>query len=631
MRRRNFLVWLSRVLGGYFGLAAAGSLPQLLRLNTVHLGEAQAAVPEPCVCEGSDAGFCDTDELCVCEGSDLAVCPSDGHNEPCSPDTCTVQDGGCGTGDFSGGSTCRVSDVCDADSSADCRIDSCTSDKSGECVGDACTSDSSGVCNSDNCSSDSSGDCATDQCQSDSSGSCVSDTCTTYDSSKSCSVDQCDSDSSGSCITDTCQADSSGVCQTDNCISDKSGSCENDDCTYDSSGGCHADGCSSDSSGVCASDNCVSDSSGDCNADACQTDSSKQCANDQCPSDASGYCTTDQCDADSSGNCVADQCTSDKSGDCTTDECASDASGECGKDHCLSDSSAACSTNDACVYDSSWSCDTDLCRDDQGGACTGQDICATDNTPPKIGDAGLSRALRWLYRLSMVLLALNLAVPDQAHAATAIDARDAVFSVDPTFQTGQAISVPSPVGAFIRDCDHDGIDEVDTNGDGQCAGDPELRDYNGDGSRELPPGTPFSGTFQFTCIGISSDVALVTTGPVTLYSSGSAGIYGAIHAAGDFVLAAASIIDLHTSAWLAESGTLTFRTALSGTVDQGTGSFTGPDLPFLSSSGVCGGATGIPGLESIPTLDTWALALLGLLLALAVWLQVHTADARHTG
>ncbi len=61
MRRRKFLVWLSKVLGGYFGLAAVGSVPHLLRINTVRLGEARAqSAPDPCICEGSDLFPCET-------------------------------------------------------------------------------------------------------------------------------------------------------------------------------------------------------------------------------------------------------------------------------------------------------------------------------------------------------------------------------------------------------------------------------------------------------------------------------------------------------------------------------------------------------------------------------------------
>jgi hypothetical protein len=298
------------------------------------------------------------------------------------------------------------------------------------------------------------------------------------------------------------------------------------------------------------------------------------------------------------------------------DSCIADSSGDANNDRCHADSSGACVVSDVCVQDKSGTCDTDLCRDDKGGDCAGQDICATDTTPPAV-DANASRALRWLYRLSIVLLALNLASPGDGLAATVIDARDAVFSPDPSFQAGQALSVPGPVGPFIRDCDADGFEEADTNGDGQCAGDPELRDYNADGSRELPPGTPFSGSFKFTCVGMSSDIALVTTGPVTLYSAGDAGMYGAVFAGGDFTLAALGNVDLHTSAWMG-SGGLTFRTALAGEVDQGTGSFSGSELPGLSYGGLCGANVQPGAAVDIPTMNGWGWLLLSTALILVV-------------
>lgn len=297
------------------------------------------------------------------------------------------------------------------------------------------------------------------------------------------------------------------------------------------------------------------------------------------------------------------------------DSCISDSSGDANNDRCRADSSGVCVVSDVCVQDKSGSCGTDLCRDDKGGDCATQDVCATDTTPAVLG-ADANRALRWLYRLSIVLLALNLASPGDVLAATVIDARDAVFSPDPTFQAGQALSVPAPVGPFIRDCDSDGVEEADTNGDGQCTGDPELRDYNADGSRELPLGTPFSGSFQFTCVGLSSDVALVTTGPVTLHSAGDSGMYGAVFAGGTFTLAALGHIDLRTSAWMS-GGTLAFRTALAGEVDQGTGGFVGDALPNISFTGLCG-AIVTPGAAAkpIPTLGTWGLLVLASALVL---------------
>ncbi len=491
MKRRKVLLWLSKAAGGYFGAAAAGTIPQLLMINTVRLGEAQAQT-------GNDVPG-------LCPGE---FCPTDGASGPCVTDTCATRDK-CEPGDA--GHTCYVSDTCDIDESGDCR-------------GDACTVDSSGACSAD-------------------------------------------------------------TCATDN------------------SGGCISDSCTSDKSGKCRSDVCVSDSSGDCSSDQCNEDKSGACAGDSCDADNSGNCSSDQCNEDRSGACRSDRCNIDKSAPCTGDVCVNDSSGDCIKD--------------VCVVDNSGSCDTDLCRQDSGGPCS-SDVCASDITPPSRADAGMSRALRWLYRVAMLLLALNLA-PDDAFAATVIDASDAMFGTAPSFQTAQTITVPNPMGAFIRDCDGDGIDEADTNGDGNCAGDPKLLDYNGDGSRELPAGTPFSGTFQFRCVGVSSDIALVTTGPVALHSAGGAGIYGAVFAAGDFALTAIDKIDLKTSSWMADEGrTLTFRTGLAGVVDQAQHDYSETGLPNLSYAGACGATPGSGG-QPIPSVSAWGLVFLLLVLSVVAW------------
>ena len=588
MKRRRFVIGATKVVGAYVGVAAAGSLPQLVRINTVLFGDARAQAGDPCVCEAGD--------LCVCEGNDLVVCPSDGHGEPCTPDVCTVQDG-CLTGDTP--ATCRVRDVCGVDLSGECRSDSCDLDSSGDCVDDLCTADSSKGCNADQCDSDSSG---------------------------ACRGDQCEADSSGSCVTDACPSDKSGDCRNDQCVSDKSGACVSDDCVSDSSGGCRTDACQSDSSGACRSDTCRSDSSGACIGDSCLADSSKSCTTDQCTSDSSGACTGDLCDADSSGDCVTDRCTSDKSAGCRNDQCVSDKSGACTNDRCVSDSSKDCATSDVCVHDSSGLCDVDLCRADNGGDCATRDVCATDTSPPVPPVASVNRAMRWLFRLSIVLLAAGLA-PDEARSATVIDARDAVFSVDPVLQTGQAVNVPGSAGPFIRDCDNDGVDEADTNGDGLCAGDPELRDDNLDGSRELPDGTPFAGNFRFGCFNVDSDVALVATGPVVIETQGDVGIHGVVDAAAGFDIVAQGGIDIRTSAWMMQGGDApTFRTRRAGGVDVSNADHGAAGLPALRFAGACS-AKVEGGPVAIPASSGTGLALLILATAVAA-AALLSRDAR---
>jgi len=126
-----------------------------------------------------------------------------------------------------------------------------------------------------------------------------------------------------------------------------------------------------------------------------------------------------------------------------------------------------------------------------------------------------------------------------------------------------------PVGPFLRDCDGDGILEADTNGDGRWEGDPEVRDYNGNGSRELPEGTSFTGDFQFTCFYIPDDVAIATTGPLTIAASREAAVFGAMRLASGVQISSSAMIDLRTSAWLSEDGSeIRFATALAGAIDE---------------------------------------------------------------
>lgn len=454
--------------------------------------------------------------------------------EPCSPDTCTKQDN-CGETDTIG-HTCEQKDVCETDASGDCKNDECTSDSSLKCTNDTCISDKSGDCNGDNCASDSSGTCSTDECVSDASGKCSNDTCIA-DSSQSCSNDSCRSDKSHTCVSDTCVNDESGACTTDSCISDKSGDCANDTCV-------------SDRSGKCSKDFCISDSSGNCN--------------------------TDNCRSDSSGNCVRDTCTSDSSNTCNTDSCEGDASGNCHNDQCNSDYSGGCKQQDVCVLDKSSTCDSDLCRDDKSPAeCTTSDTCALDlamninpeTTRRRFAQKGLNKAMKWLYRLSSIILFIAL-VYGESHAETVIDNTNAVLYPSPIYKTSKSVKVPNPVGPFLRDCDGDGILEADTNGDGQCAGDPKVKDYDGDGTKELPPGTPFSGNFQFTCFHIPSDVAIVTTGPLTIKTFEEVAIFGAMRLSSGIEISSLGIIDNRTSAWLSETGNITFVTALDGELDE---------------------------------------------------------------
>lgn len=520
MRRRRFLGWLARITGGWLAFGLAPSVPVLARVNTTRLGG-----PAP---------------------------------QSCGQDVCTTQDG-CTTGDTP--SVCTTQDVCDYDTS-------------GDCTGDRCEVDSSGTCTDDGgpaCSDD-----GTNACPTDRSGGCVSD------KSAGCEADGCVSDKSGECAADGCISDASLGCAGDRCVADSSGACTNDGgpaCSTDDTNTCLGDAsgvCISDSSGGCSADACKADHSGACETDACGSDSSSSCHADGCVSDSSEVCISDECIADRSGECESDGCVSDDSGGCTADACESDSGAFCPIDRCVSDSSGPCSTADVCVADASGACGSDLCRDDQSVAeCAASDTCALDlagaldPTAPRVTRTTLNRALRWLYRVAGIVgaVALVAASAGEGRAATAIDATDAVFAPAATFVTGQPVTVTSPVGPFLRDCDGDAVLEADTNGDGSCWNDPELRDDDGDGTRAWPAGTPFSGSFRFTCFHVPDDVAIVATGALDVKASEEVAVFGAVRLASGASIASSKALDGRTSAWLSESGAaITLTTAAAGEI-----------------------------------------------------------------
>jgi len=380
---------------------------------------------------------------------------------------------------------------------------------------------------------------------------CKTDWCTERDA--------CEGDSVGhTCYAkDTCNVDESGGCETDSCDVDRSGACITDSCNVDESEDCVTDSCDEDRSGVCKVDRCVSDSS------------SGGCGTDSCNEDRSGGCVTDSCDEDRSGGCVTDRCVSDRSGICSDDSCNEDRSGDCVTDSCNEDWSGFC-VNDSCIIDKSGSCGADLCRQDQGPDCATSDTCALDRVTgmrPRqqtLASKSLNRAMKWLYDLAMVILCIFTASLAHGQNSTVIDAINAILSPNPTFITAAPVSIDQPAGPFLRDCDGDGILEADTNGDGQCAGDPKVMDYRGIGTRELPPGTPFTGTFTFTCFHIPEDVAITATGPLNITASREVAIFGAMRLSDGIKIATPVDIDARLSTWLSDAGEIILSTALKG-------------------------------------------------------------------
>jgi hypothetical protein len=108
----------------------------------------------------------------------------------------------------------------------------------------------------------------------------------------------------------------------------------------------------------------------------------------------------------------------------------------------------------------------------------------------------------------------------------------------------QTVEVFRPVGPLLRDCDDGSVLEADTKGDGPCDGDPELADHDGDGTRELPPGTGFAGTFAFRGFFVSEDVSLTTSGPLRAGDSRGVGVFGSLRLAGDTVVGSFFVSDL---------------------------------------------------------------------------------------
>ncbi|MFO0793216.1 MAG: fibronectin type III domain-containing protein [Candidatus Brocadiaceae bacterium] len=571
IHRRELLKWFSRIAGGLFVANVAPSIPPLTRINTAFLSGVHASdtCAEDTCSKQDNCGESDTAGH-TCEQKD--VCVVDGSRD-CKTDECRL--------DIS--DKCE-NDKCDCDAISECTGDTCEVDASDSCTRDSCKEDTSGACTTDSCSADSSLKCNNDLCTSDKSGECTTDICSS-DKSGKCERDSCTSDSSGECIGDVCTSDKSGNCLTDNCPSDKSGACENDFCKSDASGECKRDTCSSDSSDVCENDYCSSDSSGNCKGDSCASDKSGNCERDSCSSDSSGECNGDFCRGDSSGSCEGDICTADSSYNCTNDKCTTDASGGLRNDRCNSDYSGTCNEKDACVLDKSGACDSDVCREDKGPACSVSDTCAqdkplsmrTEKGRRQFMQTGLNNAIKWLYRISSITLFVAL-VYGQSHAESVINNNNAVFFPTPIYKTSQDVNVKAPVGPFLRDCDGDGILEADVNGDGQCSGDPEVKDYNGDGTRELPDGTQFTGSYQFTCFHIPSDVAITSTGPLTIKASEEVAIFGALRLNSGAEISALGVIDNRTSAWLANAGIITLITAQSGEVDETQTTYS-PDSP----------------------------------------------------
>ncbi len=322
------------------------------------------------------------------------------------------------------------------------------------------------------------------------------------------------------------------------------------------------------------------------------------------------YCTTaDSCQVDITNACGIDKCKLDiqnqQSPFCNTDICTLDKSGSCNIDLCRIDVTTGCTYSDVCATDNCTGSDT--CSGDNPpceGCGSGEGVMNDQTTRREFAKAGLNKALQMLYRFCTIAIFIGLAF-DYSHAATVIDARDAIFNPVPSFSTGNNMLTPMNVGPFLRDCDNDGVLEADTNCDNSCAGDPELRDYNNDGTYELPPGTSFEGICAFSCFFIPYNVAITTTGQLTVATSQEVVVFGAMSLQGSGTFNAIGNIDLRTSAWNA-GGALVFATNQTGTVDTSqTPVPPGEELPTPIHYGTCQDPLNNP--LSIPTMTEWGM------------------------
>jgi hypothetical protein len=203
--------------------------------------------------------------------------------------------------------------------------------------------------------------------------------------------------------------------------------------------------------------------------------------------------------------------------------------------------------------------------------------------------------MKWLYNIStIVLVIITGAFVHAQEPPIVIDATNAMFFPAPAFTTSANVTINAPVGAFLRDCDGDGILEADTNGDGQCLGDPKVMDYRGIGTRELPPGTPFTGSFEFTCFYIPDDVSIIATGPLTIKASREVAIFGAMKLSSGADISTPLDIDARTSAWLSDTGTITLTTGLIGDVSTSQVGFASGEsitrIQYVSACDVTGTA-----------------------------------------
>jgi len=389
-----------------------------------------------------------------------------------------------------------------------------------------------------------------------------------------CTTDGCGEDSCTICDVDT---EGHACAQKDVCDTDASGDCINDWCDADTSGDCHNDvgpSCQVDEDTCPIDETCLDDLGSpddlctDDYSDRCRADSSERCSNDSCYSDASGICQTDVCISDKSGGCSADQCSSDKSLACANDQCVSDSSGGCVNDKCTADSSGGCQT-DECTADASGACVSDKCGSDSSGGCTISDRCNADAS----GSCGIDVCVR---------------------------------------------DVSSDCGSDL--CREDRSPDV-CDEDVDCAKDTCAFDLT---PRLTATGTNFTGEFNFTCFYIPDDVAIVSTGPLTIKASNEVAVFGAMRLNSSAQISTPAKIDLRTSAWLSEDGSpINFTTALSGGVDETqTALDQNETLPHIVYRSICEKVT------AAPAMTIWGASIVSLLL---IGIAVGTLRRRKGG
>ena len=122
-------------------------------------------------------------------------------------------------------------------------------------------------------------------------------------------------------------------------------------------------------------------------------------------------------------------------------------------------------------------------------------------------------------------------------------------------------------------------------------------------------------------------MAIIATGPLTVAASDELAVFGAVRLPAGGSFACLNRIDLHTSAWLAESGAISFTTATAGPVITDPSGDPSEGVPPVDYNSACPSGASQEAV-TVPTLGEWGMLLLWMLLGIcALWMirrKVHS-------